>query len=127
MNQIPGYQFILLLVVMAILLEFIFERVFKVRSKLQKIFSLPIEFYLANSNIYPYARIGALAVIVFFCNISYYKKENMKFSKEENIKYPKKVAVVANVGMALILIIIIACFGYMVGGSLGKLIYNLRH
>jgi uncharacterized protein YacL len=96
MNQIPGYQFILLLVVMATLLEFIFERVFKIRSKLQKVFkskmlyvtfsllialiiSLPIEFYLA-SNIYPYTRIGVLAVIVFFCNISYYKKENMKFS-----------------------------------------------
>lgn len=52
--------------------------------------------------------------------------KNQRESLNRISKYPKEV-VIANVVMAVILVVVIAFLGYMLGDSLGKLIYNLRH
>ena len=91
MNDIPTYQIIVLLVLLFIICEIIFENVFKLRSKIQKhfknkivymtfsiifvyIISLLIDFFLVDSRYYKYFNIVIIAMLIFLMDLSYYKK-----------------------------------------------------
>lgn len=91
MNNIPTYQTIIILLILSIFFEIIFESILKIRSSIQKCFknkitymtvsiisifviSILIDNFMSHNRYYQFCNIILISLLIFLLDLSYFKK-----------------------------------------------------